>query len=255
MTEALDYISLERSEQHSLIAGTRKYLEFPQSEQVNELSHFDIEIYNEIIKLLKKGDEKKAVLMVTKIKNKIYEDNFLIGNIYFYGVKNDKKAEEYYKKAIEKGNSGAMNNLAMLLFERKLRKEEALELARKSTIAKKYLANLHTLLMVLLWNDEIEESIKIWKSELFKEEYINRWIKGISEIFNFFIAKKQYNFVYKVFTENKFEIKERYKPIYFALLHFMGGKYETERKKMGPELKETVDEIITAIKQMGKDYS
>ncbi|MCP4969037.1 MAG: sel1 repeat family protein, partial [Arcobacter sp.] len=164
------------------------------------------------------------------------------------------KAEEYYLKAIESGDVYAMNNLAIMYFERKEKKKEALDFANNSTVIEKEFFNLHTLLMVLLWNDDIEGAVKTWKTELFKEEYIVKWIKEISATLNFFIAKNQYNFVYKLFKENKFEIKERYKPIYFALLHFMGEKYLDESKKMGHELKETVDEVINTIKQMEKDY-
>ena len=108
--------------------------------------------------------------------------------------------------------------------------------------------------MVLLWNEEIEEAVRLWNDELFNEESLEKWKKGISEILNFFIAKKQYSFTYNIFKENKFEIKDRYKPIYFALLHFMGTEYEMERKKMGPEFKETVDEIIETIIKLQKDY-
>ncbi len=255
MTEALAYTTIEPAEQHSLIKATRKYLVTKNSELIDELSPSDIDIYNDIVSLIKKGNLKKAVKTVDKFRNKILDKDNFVGIIYENEYKDYKKAEEYYSMAIEKGNAGAMNGFAWMLFERKNKRKEALVMTKKSILIKKEFYNLRTLIMVLLWNDEIEEAVKIWKSELFKEEYVIKWIKEISEIFNFFIAKKQYNFVYKLFTENKFGIKERYKPIYFALLHFMGGKYETEKKKMGPELKETVDEIITAIKQMGKDYS
>jgi len=50
------------------------------------------------------------------------------------------------------------------------------------------------------------------------------------------------------------EIKEKYKPVYYALLSFMGEKYSDEFKKMGSELKETVDEIITEINRLSEEY-
>ena len=70
-----------------------------------------------------------------------------------------------------------------------------------------------------------------------------------------FIAKKQYNFVYKIFNENKFEIKNKYKPIYYALLTLMGDKQKDELRRMGGKLQDTVDEIIEKIKQLAKDYA
>ena len=179
---------------------------------------------------------------------------FSLALLYENEYKDFKKAEEYFLMAAELGDYKAMNGLAWMLFESKERKKEALDFAKNSIVIKKEFTNLHTLLVVLLWNDDIEDAVNTWKTELFKEEYIDKWIKEISEILNFFIAKKQNNFIYKLFQENKFEIKERYKPIYYALLHFMGEKYLDESRKMGPELKETVDEIIETVKQMEKDY-
>jgi len=173
--------------------------------------------------------------------------------LYQNEYKDYKKAEEYYLKAIEKGSSEAMNNLAYMLFERKEKKEKALNYAKKAVVDKDF-RHLGVLLFVLLWNDEIEEAVKIWETELLKKENIEKRTMYISDILNFFIAKKQYNFVYNLFQENKFGIKERLKPIYYALLSFMDKSYEDEAKKMGPELKETVDEIIATIKQLEKDY-
>jgi TPR repeat protein len=175
--------------------------------------------------------------------------------LYQKEYKDINKAEEFYLKAIKKNNPTAMYNYAFVLFIKREKKKEALRLAKKSFAINKEFNRLYTFLIMLLWNDEIEEAVKAWETELFKEEYISKNIKEISFLFNFFIAKQQYNFIYKLFTENQFELKERYKPIYFALLHFMSSKYDMERDKMGPELKETVDEIVENIKQLAKDYS
>ena len=71
----------------------------------------------------------------------------------------------------------------------------------------------------------------------------------------FLISKKQYNFVIKLFKENKYDIYEKFKPVYYALIGLMGEKYNTEKKKMGPELKETVEEITNTIHKLEKDYS
>ena len=147
-----------------------------------------------------------------------------------------------------------VSDLKDAMHKGKARKEEALKYAKKSTSVEKKFSNLHTLFMILLWNEEIEEAVRLWNDEMFKQESLEKRKKEISEILNFFIAKKQYSFTYNVFKENKFEIKDRYKPIYYALLHFMGSKYEMERKKMGPELKETVDEIIDTIIKLQEDY-
>ncbi|MCP5064549.1 MAG: tetratricopeptide repeat protein, partial [Ignavibacteriae bacterium] len=119
MTEALAYTSLQPAEQHALIEETREYLKTKKSELIDELSPSDIEIFNKTVSLIKKGDEKEAVLMVNGIKNKLYDGDVIIADIYAGEIKNFKKAEEYYLKAIESGDVGAMYNLANMYSERK----------------------------------------------------------------------------------------------------------------------------------------
>ncbi|MGB1243778.1 MAG: hypothetical protein ACPG49_14730, partial [Chitinophagales bacterium] len=53
----------------------------------------------------------------------------------------------------------------------------------------------------------------------------------------------------------KLHLKDRFKPIYYALMHFLKNKYPTEYLRMPPELKETVEEIIAKVEQMRVDYA
>jgi hypothetical protein len=58
-----------------------------------------------------------------------------------------------------------------------------------------------------------------------------------------------------LFTENRFNIRDKYKPIYYALMYFMQDSIPDEYKRMGTELKQTVEEVIDQIYQMAIDYS
>lgn len=72
-----------------------------------------------------------------------------------------------------------------------------------------------------------------------------------------YIAKKQYSFLHDYFTnkENQhLQPKDRFKPIYYALMYYMQDEYPHEYLKMGKELKQTVEEIIAKIEQMAIDY-
>ena len=69
------------------------------------------------------------------------------------------------------------------------------------------------------------------------------------------IAKKLYNYTYSLFLENRYNIRDKYKPIYYALLYFMRDSKADEFRRMGSELQQTVDEIVDQIKQMQKDYA
>ncbi|MBU4273983.1 MAG: hypothetical protein KKA28_19295 [Planctomycetes bacterium] len=44
--------------------------------------------------------------------------------------------------------------------------------------------------------------------------------------------------------------KDKYKPIYYALLSLLGSEYQDKFKKMGNELTETVQEVIKEIEKM-----
>ena len=68
------------------------------------------------------------------------------------------------------------------------------------------------------------------------------------------IAKKQYHIALNIFNENPHKLKDRFKPVYYALMSFMKDEHPNEYLKMGGELKDTVEEIIEKIKQMEKAY-
>ena len=173
-------------------------------------------------------------------------------NGYKSGIKTRKTEpkQEKVKKSLKEKRED-------LRSEKKLKenKKEALTL-QKAVYKKAYDINfVHTYVIVLLWNNEIEEAIKVYKDN-FNNENVQKDVNElVNSILLMFLAKKQYNFVYQLFKENKFDLKDKYKPIYFALLSLMGGEYKDEFLKMGSELEETVEEIITRIKQLEIDYA
>jgi len=119
----------------------------------------------------------------------------------------------------------------------------------------KILSSSYSLSFLLLWNNEIEESLKIEKKLMENEDYIEGSITSGNEYLLLLLAKKQYYAALKIFEENPFDLKERIKPIYYALIYFLEDDFPNEYKKMGAELKETVEEIIASIKKWEKDYA
>jgi hypothetical protein len=97
---------------------------------------------------------------------------------------------------------------------------------------------------VLLWNDEIKEAINLFGS-FFNSEELQREVNvDIINILLMFLAKKQYNFAYKVFQENKYDIRDKYKLVYSALLSLMGD-----------ELKESVRDVLERINSIEEDFT
>ena len=174
--------------------------------------------------------------------------------LYETDHKDIKSAERYYKMAIEKGHTDAMNNLAWLYYKLKKNKTEALSLQKQAYISERKYNRAISYIAILLWNNEIEEAVAVYQKNFDNEEIQKEVNEYVPFILLMFIAKKQYHYIYNLFTENKYDIKNKYKPVYYALLSLMGEEYSDEFKKMGSELKETVDEIIETIKQMSIDY-
>jgi TPR repeat protein len=175
----------------------------------------------------------------------LYEDEF----------RDYEKAKKYYLMAVEKGDTDAMNNLAWLYYLLRDKKEYALRLQKEAYKVERDILTAHTYIMILLWNNEIEEAIKIYK-EIFNNAEAQTDVNDlVNSILLMLLTKKQYNFIYQLFKENKFDLKDKYKPVYFALLSLMGDEYKDEYLKMGSELKQTVDEVLSEIKKLEIDYA
>jgi len=175
--------------------------------------------------------------------------------LYRFEMKNFEKVEKYLIMAIKKGHTSAMHNLARMYFETKKNKTRALELVKESVKKEMNAINSHNLSVILMWNNEIEESLKIGKELMANKEYIEVFTDLLNEFFILLLAKKQYYAALKIFNENPFDLKERLKPVYYALMYFLKDDYPNEYKKMGAELKETVEEIINKVRQWEKDYA
>jgi len=165
-----------------------------------------------------------------------------------------KKAEKYYLMAVEKEHAGAMNNLAWIYFEMKKNKEKALQFAEAAYANQKDIYKAHTLSTILLWNNEIQRAIEISNNFLETEEALEEFPDDVVLFLMLLMAKKQYHLALNIFRENPHHLKDRFKPVYYALMHFLTDEFPNEHKKMGGELEETVKEIIEKLKQMENDY-
>jgi len=69
------------------------------------------------------------------------------------------------------------------------------------------------------------------------------------------LAKRQYHTAYNYFQNEEWQLKDRFKPLYYATVYFLRDEYPTEYLRTGPELKETVDDILADVAQMAIDYA
>jgi hypothetical protein len=165
------------------------------------------------------------------------------------------RAERYYRMAVARDNTTAMINLAWLYFIQKKNKQEAFELLERAFKKDKKVENAYVCSMVLLWNNKIDEAIIRAREFMEDEDMVASFGVGIQPYLMLLIAKKQYNYVYEIFSQNHFSIRDRFKPIYYALMSQIRDQYPDEFRRMGEELKLTVEEILQQINQLARDYA
>jgi len=193
--------------------------------------HFELKDYDKA---------KKYYLMANRRGHKDATNN--LGSLYEHRFKDYIKAEKYYLMAIKKGDQLAMSNLAWMYFEQKINKQKALVYAEASLHR-----NIHVLACIYTWNSKYTRAFQLVKENMYK------FSKDQTIIYlSLLLAKEQYQHVAQHFEDPELNLKERFKPLYYALLHFTDNK---DFHKMPPELAEPVKDIIEKVKQMAVDYA
>lgn len=253
MTEALARTPIHRDLQHELLGETRSYLSEKTIETKDYISISDFDLSEQAKEAILSGNIENAINNLENIKLKSIDEILTIGALY--AVRKDlKKAEKYYLMAVDHEHAGAMYNLAWLYFKMKKNKEKALQFAEAAYATQKDIFKAHTLSTTLLWNNKIQRAIEISNNFLETEDALEKFPDDVVLFLMLLMAKKQYHLALKIFRENSHHLKDRFKPVYYALMHFLTNEFPNEHRKMGGELEETVEEIIEKIKQMEKDY-
>ena len=175
-----------------------------------------------------------------------------LGNLYENEKKDLAGAEKYYLMAADKGNPEAMGNLANLYFEtnNSQQKLKALELSTQAVQLTKFndigLLDFHS--GILLWNEKLKEAYVQMTSIIEGSLNCDENMVYISEALQYFLVFRQKRFLFKMFNTNK-ELIDRYKPVYYALMHEMQDEYPKEFLKMTEELQEPVTAILEFVKK------
>jgi DNA-binding transcriptional regulator GbsR (MarR family)/TPR repeat protein len=255
LTEALAATqSLPAKSQDELLKATRDFLSKNNSDFVAHLSESDVELHEKAITFADKSDYASALGFFLKMKHK---DEFKIGYCYD-ALKDLAQAEAYYLMAVEKGEAGAMNNLAMLYYEQKTKKDSALDLAEQSYKATPDENSSHTYSLILLWNNNPTKSTEIAQAFLYNKEHLNKYPEAYQAYLLLLLAKAQYEFLYTYFTSPlalELDLQDQYKPIWYTLMYYMQAEYPNEYLRMGEELEETVHEIIQKVERLRVEYA
>ena len=204
------------------------------------------------LRLLEKN--KIVIKKTTSTKNHLYQISERFFNIWYlmrYGRKREKNQvlwltrflEEWCdrEELIERAQGRLKSS------QRAMLNEPSADYATTTHGRTKVPADVRQII-AFLHVDEIEKAIDLSKSVFDNKHIIENNIH--LRVLLHLIAKRQYHFVHRLFTENKFDLRERNKPIYYALMYFMQDTHPDEFKKMGSELEQTVMEIVNEIKSM-----
>jgi len=144
---------------------------------------------------------------------------FSLGNLY-REQKKYQKAEKYLLKAIKIGDDIALEVLVSLYFISFQKPDKALKLIEQSYEKEKTYINTHLYALVLLWNEKFAKSYEIFLEWLEYKHAIED-SPYISMYFLLLIAKGQ-TYKAKEFLElPKYNLKDRYKPIWYALMSML----------------------------------
>lgn len=165
------------------------------------------------------------------------------------------RAEAYYLMAADKGDADAMNSLAWLYYQHKKSREKTVELAKGALAIEESPAFLYTLATVLFWDNQIQPAIDCLEKLLADKGFIEQKPGETMNFLMLLMARKRYHLALKYFQQNEPALKERLKPVYYALMHFMQDEHPNESKKAGGEVAETVAEVVARVKQLEVDLT
>ena len=221
------------------------------------------EAYNRMARYLLKVRNTKSVESDV-LKEGFEHKNKEFANIprhHHYERQHLDEAVEMFFKTFDLGEKNAMLVLAdyALLGEMEEWKEATMRLIEtklapfaESLVAVEYAK-------ILIWNDRYEASYGILSksaagiSSVLNGDHENHKLKLLIELTCYFIiliAKKQFNMVKLLFDWEQINFKQIIKPVYYAFMRYIKDEYPNKYLKSGPELEQTIVEIISEIERL-----
>jgi hypothetical protein len=114
--------------------------------------------------------------------------------------------------------------------------------------------NTYTPAVCSLWNNRYDESVRAFRQFLDFESF-DEFESDMTLYLIFLMAKKQHHLLLDLFKDERYRLRERFKPVYYALMQRMKDEYPKEYKKMGEELRQTVEEVLAEADKMAKAYA
>ncbi|MCX6317613.1 MAG: AAA family ATPase [Bacteroidetes bacterium] len=278
-TDAVMYIAdLYKNSLNNIEKAEEYYLKAAEQGNVSAMSNLG-DIYREI-----KKDTLRAEKFYLRAAE-LNDDNamYRLGNYYLLEKYYVKKAEHFYLKSAEKGNTYSMVMLWLMYkkFEIDISKAEnylnrvlesqnedaklflaahlfslnenekkhlALDISIQSFITKKPEIDVQTIayINILLWNEKVSEALAIVRVLFEQKPLHDSAIEILSQSLQYLLLFRQTASLKILLSDKK--NKDRFKPIYYALMHEMKDQHPKEYLRMPEELKEPVEAILKFVK-------
>lgn len=246
MTEALRYTDLNIETDLRLKEELENYLKNIGSSFCNQLSESDNELFYRVYKLEKENRIDEAINILINSKRRSEDVLFKIYNLY-EDIGDYKNSERYLQKIFNWSKEEFKNKiLSTYIFKNKynVRVKELL-IERYNVQNENYVFFIFIIRLVASekFHESYERVIELLNLELNEElqqMYITWYITSL-------LTKKQYFLAKKLLELEEYNLKEKLKPSWYALMTYMQDEYPNEIKKMGSELQESVNEIIRNI--------
>lgn len=253
MCEALSYSGLDMNTELTMKEEVRSYLTNIDSKYATDLSASDVGIGRKALELCEENKTDEAIkLLLNSQKNSGTILN-LLATLY-WTQNNIHKAEKLYLEAESKGSIEAKRDLSWIYFHQGKNMDDALTFARLTHEQSPKSSSTYVFSVILLWAEKFSESYKRFLQSLdYESDDISE--SNIFIYFSLLIVKKQMHKAKEFMELPKYQLKDKYKPIWYALMTLMQDDYPNEIKKMGNELQESVDEVLQEIEILREKYA
>lgn len=175
-----------------------------------------------------------------------------LGQIYYIQGLFD-KAESYYLKAMNAGISSAQEYLAWLYFEQNYDLDNALQLVKTDYEQESNFSNTYAYTVILLWAEHLSQSDRLFLQWLVMDGDHSDY--DITLYLTLLMAKKQLYKAKELLELPDHSLKDKCKPVWYALMTLMQDDFPHELTKMGGELQESVDEVLQQVAKFEEKYA
>ncbi|KDC50167.1 tetratricopeptide repeat protein [Pseudoalteromonas fuliginea] len=168
------------------------------------------------------------------------------------------KAKNHFTQAIDAGVEDSLIPLALLYFQLGNEQKKALELAKAAykDQPSSYITCIYS--VVLLWAEKLPQSYNLFIQHLNsndKTDDIKFYDNAMAIYLTLLMAKKQFYKTKELLELPEHALKDKFKPIWYALMTLMQDDFPHELTKMGGELQESVDEALQQVAEFEKKYA